>query len=159
MEMKVHEFLKPEAICLQLDIETAEEVIRLLGTRLHTLGYVKDGFIEATLKREENMPTGLPLGGDINAAIPHVDIEFVNQPALALATLKKPVIFQNMVDSDEAIPVRLVIMLALDQPKSQITMLQEVSHIFQQPEIVRQLVEAHTPEDVFKILSGMSPAS
>jgi len=157
--MKVHEFLNPEAICLHLEAESAKEVIRLLGTKLHTLGYVKDGFIEATLKREENMPTGLPLGGDINAAIPHVDIEFVNQSALALATLKKPVIFHNMVDSDEEIPVRLVIILALDQPKSQISMLQEVSHIFQQPEIVRQLIEAQTPEQVFSILSGMSPAS
>ncbi len=157
--MKVHEFLKPEAICIQLAAENAEEVIRLLGTKLHTMGYVKDGFIEATLKREENMPTGLPLSGDINAAIPHVDIEFVNQSALALATLTKPVVFRNMVDSDEEIPVRLVIMLALDQPKSQITMLQEVSQIFQQPEIVLKLIEAQTPEEVLSILSRMSPTS
>ncbi len=157
--MKVEQFLHPEAICLQLTAENAEEVIRLLGTKLHALGHVKDGFIEATLEREKNMPTGLPLGGDINAAIPHVDIEFVNRPALALATLTKPVAFRNMVDADEEVPVRLVIMLALDQPKSQITMLQEVSGILQQPDIVRQLVDAPTPEKVFGILSGMSSVS
>jgi len=157
--MEVHKFLKPEAICLQITAETSEEVIRILGTKLHALGYVKDGFIEATLKREAEMPTGLPLDGEINAAIPHVDIEFVNQSALALATLTKPVVFYNMVDSEEAVPARLVIMLALDQPKSQITMLQEVSRIFQQPEIVHQLVEALTPEQVFSILSGMPSAS
>ena len=159
LDMKVAQFLNPEAICLNLKAETAEEVIRVLGTKLHTLGYVKDGFIEATLKREENMPTGLPLGGQINAAIPHVDIEFVNKSALGLATLTKPVVFHNMVDSDEEVPVRLVIMLALDQPKSQITMLQEVSRILQQPEIIRQLIEALTPDQVFSILSGMSATS
>jgi mannitol/fructose-specific phosphotransferase system IIA component (Ntr-type) len=36
------------------------------------------------------MPTGLPLGGEFNAAIPHVDIEYVNKSALALATLCTP---------------------------------------------------------------------
>ena len=157
--MELDQFLHPEAICLQLEAENAEEVIRMLGARLHSLGFVKDGFIEATLEREINMPTGLPLGGDINAAIPHVDIEFVNFPALALATLTKPVIFCNMVDADEKIPVRLVIMLALEQPKSQIAMLQEVSLILQQPEIVRQLTEALVPDDIFRILAGMSAAS
>jgi galactitol PTS system EIIA component len=154
--MKVAEFLHREAICLQLTVETSEEVIRLLGTKLHALGYVKDGFIEATLEREQNMPTGLPLGGDINAAIPHVDIDYVNSPALGLATLTKPVTFHNMVDADEEVPVRLVIMLALEQPKSQIEMLQQVSRILQRPEIVDQLINASTPDEVFRILSAKS---
>jgi PTS system galactitol-specific IIA component len=157
--MAVLDFLKQEAIFTQVEAKTSEDVIRLLGGKLHALGYVKDSFIEATLQREANLPTGLPLGGEYNAAIPHVDIEFVNQSALALATLTKPVVFHNMVDADEEVPVRLVIMLALDQPKSQISMLQEVSRIFQQPEIVRQLIEAITPEQVLIILSGLSSDS
>jgi PTS system galactitol-specific IIA component len=157
--MAVLDFLKREAICTQVEARTSEEVIRLLGGKLHALGYVKDSFIEATLQREANMPTGLPLGGEFNAALPHVDIEYVNKPALALASLTEPVVFHNMVDADEEIPVRLVIMLALDQPKSQITMLQEVSLIFQQPEIVRQLTEATTPEQVLNILDRMSSSS
>lgn len=41
------------------------------------------------------MPTGLPLGGQINAAIPHVDAECVERPALALATLETQVVFRN----------------------------------------------------------------
>lgn len=157
--MAVLDFLKQEAIYTQVEANTSEDVIRLLGGKLHALGYVKDSFIEATLQREANLPTGLPLGGEFNAAIPHVDIEFVNQSALALATLTQPVVFHNMVEADEEVPVRLVIMLALDQPKSQISMLQEVSHIFQQPEIVRQLIEAKTPEQVLFVLRTMSSAS
>jgi len=157
--MAVLDFLKREAICTQVEAKTSEDVIRLLGGKLQALGYVKDSFIEATLQREANMPTGLPLGGEFNAALPHVDIEYVNKPALALASLTDPVVFRNMVDADEEIPVRLVIMLALDQAKSQITMLQEVSLIFQQPEIVRQLTEAMTPEQVLSILNSMSSSS
>jgi galactitol PTS system EIIA component len=152
--MKISNFLKPEAIALQLEAKTSEEVIRNLGTRLLALGYVKADFVAATLRREAAMPTGLPLGGTINAAIPHVDIEFVNQSALALATLKSPVVFYNMVDDQEAVPVQLVIMLALDQPKSQIEMLQRVSGILQQPELILQLMAAQAPEDVLALLSG-----
>ena len=101
------------------------------------------------------MPTGLPLGGEINAAIPHVDIEYVNSSALALATLEQPVIFRNMVDREEKVYVRLVIMLALDQPKSQIKMLQEVTKILQNPNIVNRIILAETKEQILAILKTM----
>ena len=145
--------MQPEAIEIQLEAKTSADVITALGTRLLKLGYVKDDFVAATLKREADMPTGLPLGGSINAAIPHVDIEFVNKSALALATLKSPVVFYNMVDSEEAVSVQLVIMLALDQPKSQIEMLQRVSGILQRPELINQLMAAPAADEVLTLLS------
>ena len=53
------------------------------------------------------MPTGLPLAGGINAAIPHMDLEDVLKPGVALATLLEPVIFQNnTIASEEGVPVR-----------------------------------------------------
>ena len=151
--MNIKDFLHPEAIELQLEAETSEEVIRALGGRLLDLGFVHDDFVEATLERERNMPTGLPLGGEINAAIPHVDIEFVKKSALGLATLKQDVVFYNMVENDVAVPCRLVIMLALDQPKSQVEMLQSVAALLQDPETIEQLMAAATTEEIFAALS------
>lgn len=151
--MSLTDFLSPEAISIQLQADDAEDVIILLGSRLYDLGYVKDDFVEATLAREAEMPTGLPLAGEINAAIPHVDIEYVNRPALALATLSQPVIFQNMVDSEEEVPVRLVIMLALDQPKSQIEMLQQVAGVLQNPKLVDRLMAAEEVDEVLATLT------
>jgi PTS system galactitol-specific IIA component len=151
--MNIKDYLSSEAVLLRLDSTTAEEVIRSLGGKLHELGYVKDNFIEAALEREATMPTGLPLGGEFNAAIPHVDIEYVNQSALGLATLKEEVVFYNMVENDVAVPCRLVIMLALDQPKSQIEMLQSVAAVLQNPELVSNLVQAGTAEEIFDLLS------
>ncbi len=58
-----------------------------------------------------------------------------------------------MVENDVEVPCRLVIMLALDQPKSQIEMLQSVAAVLQDPEIVKKLVSAETTEDIFSILS------
>ena len=151
--MKIKEFLSPEAVLLGLEVETSEEVIRQLGGKLRDQGFVKDDFVEAALERERNMPTGLPLGGEYNAAIPHVDIEYVNQSALGLATLKEEVVFYNMVENDVEVPCRLVIMLALDQPKSQIEMLQSVAAILQNPELVSKLVQAESIEEIFGLLT------
>jgi len=153
LKMNIKEFLNERAVLLGLETTSSEEVIRALGGKLRDLGYVKDNFIEAALEREANMPTGLPLGGEYNAAIPHVDIEYVNQSALGLATFKEDVVFYNMVDSDEVVPCRLVIMLALDTPKSQIEMLQSVAAVLQNPDTIRKLVNAKTTEEVFSALS------
>ena len=152
--MSFAEFLDPNAIVLNLKAKTAEDVIRQLGGHLLSQGAVKDDFVDATLAREAEMPTGLPLGGSINAAIPHVDIEYVNRSALALATLPEPVTFQNMIDPDESVPVRLVIMLALSQPKSQIEMLQRVAGILQDTAVVEQLMAADNSQAVLEILDG-----
>jgi len=151
--MNIVEFLDPDAVVLQMDADTSEDVIRQLGGKLLNLGYVTDNFIDATLEREANMPTGLPLGGSVNAAIPHVDIEYVKKSALALATLQKEVVFYNMVENDVEVPCRLVIMLALDAPKSQVEMLQSVASVLQQPEVIDALIAAETIDDVFSALS------
>ncbi len=153
--MNITDLLNPQAVVLQMEAADSVEVIQKLGDRLRELGYVKDDFVEATLAREASMPTGLPLGGSVNAAIPHVDIAYVNRPALALATLKKPVIFRNMVEPEQEVPVQLVIMLALEQPKSQIEMLQQVATILQRPDVVDRLMAASTLEEVFEVLGGL----
>jgi PTS system galactitol-specific IIA component len=151
--MNIKDYLCNDAVIIGLDAGNSEQVIRKLGGKLRNLGYVKENFIEAALEREANMPTGLPLGGEYNAAIPHVDIEYVNQSALGLATLKQDVVFYNMVENDVEVPCRLVIMLALDQPKSQIEMLQSVAAVLQEPEKVKKLVSAETVKEILSILA------
>jgi PTS system galactitol-specific IIA component len=151
--MNIKDFLPDEAIILNMEASTSEEVIRQLGGKLLELGFVKDDFVAATIEREANMPTGLPLGGEYNAAIPHVDIEYVNKSALGLATLKEPVVFYNMIENDVEVPCKLVIMLALDKPKSQVEMLQSVAEILQKPEIIEELIFAQTVEEIQTALS------
>jgi galactitol PTS system EIIA component len=154
--MGINELLDPKAVLLQVEAADAADIITRLGGILNNLGCVQDDFVEATLAREASMPTGLPLSGAINAAIPHVDLNYVRRPAVALATLKRPVIFHNMVDVEEDVPVRLVIMLALDKPKSQIETLQQVAGILQKPEVVDQLMAATRVEEVTAILQGLA---
>lgn len=147
------DLLAPEAVCLNLEAKSAKEVIETLGGKLQASGYARSTFIDAAWSREQVMPTGLPLAGEINAAIPHCDIEHVIKPAVALATLTENVNFQNMIAPEESVPCRLVFLLALEQPKAQVEMLQAIAGILQDPQTVDQLVGADTLEKVRKILS------
>jgi PTS system galactitol-specific IIA component len=146
-------FLSADCVLLDLQVQSSEEVIRTLGNRLLAKDKVREDFIDATLAREASMPTGLPLEGTTNAAIPHVDVEYVKESSLALATLRQPVTFQHMVNTDEAVPVRLVIMLALSEPKSQVDMLQSLAGVLQQPDVVEQIMVAKTADEVLSALN------
>jgi PTS system galactitol-specific IIA component len=60
-----------------------------------------------------------------------------------------------MVETDEEVPVQLVIMLALDQPKSQIEMLQQVAGVLQQPATIDRLMAARTVDEIFSALTSV----
>jgi len=148
MSGKLLQLLDDDVVCLNLDASNASDVIENLGMRLFKNGYVRKSFIEATLESEKKLPTGLPLGGTINAAIPHTDIIHVVKPGVALATLKHPVIFKNMIKPEEDVSVQLVFLLSLNHPKSQVEILQEIAGVLQKPETVEKLITALTFEDV-----------
>jgi PTS system galactitol-specific IIA component len=155
MSNKLLELLEPSAVCLNLYTPDATAVITTLGGLLMKSGYVKESFVGAALRREKELPTGLPLGGDVNAAIPHTDVEHVKRPGVAMATLQKPVVFQNMVSKEEAVQVRLVFLLALDQPKAQVEMLQEIAGVLQDDAVISKLIAAKNFSEVRQTLSSI----
>jgi PTS system galactitol-specific IIA component len=146
--------LVQSAILLKYPAENAEDIVNVLGRRLFEDGYTKESFVQAALDREKEMPTGLPLNGSYNAAIPHTDIEHVIKPGVAFGTLKSPVIFQNMAVPDESVDVSLVFLLALDQPKAQIGMLQQIAGILQDAQIINDLMNASECEDIIRIIGN-----
>ncbi len=145
------ELLDPDAMLLHYTAQDAEDVVRRLSQMLFEKGYVRSSFADAALRREAELPTGLVLGGAVNAAIPHTDVEHVIRPAVALATLTKPVIFRHMIDPTEEVPVQIVFLLALEQPKSQVAMLQEVAGVLQNAAIIERIMEAETSEEIFAL--------
>ena len=146
--------LVKSAIVLNYPAKDAEDVVNALGNRLFEAGCTKESFVQAALEREKKMPTGLPLSGDFHAAIPHTDIEHVLKPGVAFATLANPVNFRNMALPDESVKVSLVFLLALDQPKAQIGMLQEIAGILQNPKLIEKLMSAFEPEEVIRIIKN-----
>lgn len=152
MSKAILQLFEPKGVLLNVEAKDSSEIIRNLGQKLYETGYVKESFIDAAIDRERRLPTGLPLGGGFNAAIPHTDIEHVKKPALALATLKTPIPFRNMAIPSETVAVSLVFLLALEQPKVQIEMLQEIAGVLQAPDVVSALMKATNYEEVIKAL-------
>jgi PTS system galactitol-specific IIA component len=153
MTTQILQLLEPTAIQLHSNASDSTEVITELGNLLYEAGYVRASFVEAAVAREREMPTGLPLEGKYNAAIPHTEIEHVIKPGLAMATLSKPVTFQNMIIPEEAVPVQLVILMALDQPKAQVEMLQEIASVLQDSKVINRLMDAKNLEEIQAVLT------
>jgi PTS system galactitol-specific IIA component len=147
------DYLVPGAIVLGVEKDTSEEVIRLLAEKLKANGYVKDSFADAVVAREAALPTGLPLGRDVNVAIPHTDPVHVLKPGMALATLKKPVDFANMEDPDEPVSVGVVFLMALNDKDRQIDMLQQIMETVQSEDAIASLMRASSVEDVAAALN------
>lgn len=111
--------LFPEDILLHIKADSCEEVLHLVSSHLLGEGKVKQSYEEHLLAREEDYPTGLALG-EINVAIPHTDYQYANTTQLLVATLEKPVTWRNMEDSDESIPVSVVVLSVFDKPEHQL---------------------------------------
>ncbi len=134
-------------ICFEAN--NKEEVIHLLSSRMDKLGYVEPGFEKAVLERERDYPTGLPT--KIPVALCHVEAEYVNQTALAIATLKKPVEFHDMGDPKNTLQVEIVFLLTIVDPKKQCLYLRKMMSIFKDNTLL-EIKSSKTKKEIVSIL-------
>lgn len=139
-------------IVLGLRAATAAEAIRTLSERLLQSDYVIEGFAEAVISRERTFPTGLPT--PIPVALPHTDAQYCRRPAIAVGLLADSVPFGVMGTPEQVIPVQVVFLLAVTDPKQQVRWLKQLVEFFQQPQHIRQIQTAVSPTDVARILRG-----
>jgi len=69
-----------------------------------------------------------------------------------MATLHQPVDFQAMDNPNNTVPVEIVIMLAIKEPKSQLVMLQKIIEMIQNKEALEQLHAAQSKSEVVGIV-------
>lgn len=144
--------LFPEDILLNIDAESCQEVLHLVSTHLFGEGKVKQSYEEHLVSREREYPTGLALGS-INVAIPHTDYQYANTTQLLVATLKKPVEWHNMEDSEESIPVSVVVLSVFDKPEHQLEALQKIMGVLQNQELVAQIADADSAQQVIELFN------
>ncbi|NRT77796.1 PTS sugar transporter subunit IIA [Clostridium beijerinckii] len=143
--------MNSDLIALNLEVKNKEEVIQELGKRMFEKGYVKSTYIDAVLEREKTLPTGLDIG-EMCVAIPHTDSKHVNESNVALAILKNPVEFRNMIDPSKKVEVMVVFLLAINDPDSQVTLLSKLMSVFQNVELLKQIKSSSSTEEVTKLL-------
>jgi PTS system galactitol-specific IIA component len=134
--------INPDLIETSLDVKDKEEAISILSRRLLEHGLVDEGFTNHIIEREKNYPTGLPTS--IPIALCHTEAQYVNQSALALATLKRPVTFQEMGSPEHELAVEVILILALKEPKDQVSMLRRIVTTFRNHETLATIRNANS---------------
>jgi len=141
--------LDKKLVEVNFDASNKEDVIKLLSGKMKKMGFVGSGFEEAVLQREKDYPTGLPT--KIPVALCHVEAEYVNQTAMALATLSNPVKFHNMGDPKSELSVEIVFLLTILDPKKQVVYLRKMMEIFKD-NTLDNIKKANSKEEIIRIL-------
>lgn len=90
-----HQLFEPDLIFVNLDIIDKNELLNLIGNKLVQKGYVTKKYIQTVFNRENATSTSIGNG----VAIPHGDQNEINEAKVAIATLKKPILWDSeMVD-------------------------------------------------------------
>lgn len=76
----------------------------------------------------------------------------VNKTTLAVATLAEPIKFKNMGNVKEDIPIKIVIMLVIAEPHSQVEMLQKVASIVQNEKLRKQFLQVLNKKQLLELV-------
>ena len=145
--------LSEDLIELGITETEKEAVIKILADKLKAEGFVKDGYFENVIKREEEFPTGLPTV--IPVALCHTEAEYVNQSAMAVGTLAQPVEFHEMGTPERNIKAEIVFLLALKDPKDQISYLKTMVTVFKSKETLETIRDATDKQALLTFLEGI----
>jgi PTS system galactitol-specific IIA component len=136
----------------QLDATSSDGAIRALAQVLAREGHVKATVEGAAPQRERRSPTGLPFPG-LAVALPHAEPEHVVSPAIAIASLARPVRFRQMGSPATALEVSLVVMPALTAKEQAAAGLSRLIELLQDDALRAELVAAASPEAMRDILA------
>ncbi|MGY0692729.1 PTS sugar transporter subunit IIA [Virgibacillus sp. FSP13] len=109
---------------MNLDVGTREEALIAMAKSLVKQKLVSNHYVEKILERERNHPTGLPIK-PYGVAMPHTETEHVLQSQIMFASLKRPVVFQQM-DGRGHVNVLFIFMLAMRDANNHLTLLRNL---------------------------------
>lgn len=145
--MKIRELLSVESIDLNAAPKDKEQTIEDAVDLMVKSGKINDrkAYLEEVQNREKEGTTGV--GGGI--AIPHGRTKAVNKPGLAAMVIPNGVDY----DSLDGNPVDLVFLIAAPEDGAvHLEVLAKLSRMLMDPELVKKLEAAKSPEDFLNIL-------
>ena len=144
--MKILEYLVPERIKVNLEGKTKEEIIKEMA-QLFVKSKVLNSedleeFVKEINEREKLTPTGMQDG----IAIPHARTPLVKELSLALGLSYEGVDFESM----DGEPSKLIFMIAAPEEtkKEHLDLLAEISKLSYEEELVEELKNASTIEEI-----------
>lgn len=144
------EMLHEDTVFLDLNASDRKELFTKIGARMKKLGYVKDSYVDALNKREEEFPTGL-MTKYLPIALPHVDPEHINKPFIAAVKNSKPVHMLQM-GSNEDMEAQYFFFLGITDSSHQVILLQKFMKLLQDERFADQLKAAKTSKEMYEYL-------
>ncbi len=139
--MNLKELICPKLILCDVDAKDFQDALRQMAGHLKKEGYVEEGYLDMLLERERKFPTGL-CTKPFAVALPHTEPDHVIKPCIAVAKLRRPVEFHEMVNDQNTVDVRFIFNLVL----------QKIISIFSDKEAMEQLEKEQEPEKIAEIL-------
>lgn len=144
-------YFSKNIIFLNKKVSCKEEAISIIADSFLDKGLVYEDFETSILERERLTPTGLQLE-KIGVAIPHTEIDKVIEPQIGFMSLLNPIKFGDMVDPNNEIEVKMLFMLAMNNPDEQVSMLQSLMNLFQDSEMIEDLIKCETEEQFKSVI-------
>lgn len=143
----------PDLIQTNLEANDSDEVIDCLVGLMEQKGAVQKGYADLVKEREKEYPTGLKTSGAV-IAMPHAFDKRNQESYVSVGVLAHPVNFENMEDFEEQLPVEIVFLLAIDEKKEQMSMLQVLMKIFQNESLLKSVKQAKTRTEICDLLNA-----
>lgn len=150
--MDINKLIQDELINIAKEDLDYKEVIKYLGKTFLDNEYIREEYINDVLTREESFPTGLELK-NMGIAIPHANPDNVLKNGISILKLKNPVRFSNM-ETGEDVYVSMVFMLALKDPNDHLKMLQSLFIMFQEEDVMDELINAFSKDKIKSIVTN-----
>lgn len=148
--MKFCNFVKTEAIKVDLDASNKEGVIRELVGCLIASGELnseqQENIVSAILKREELGSTGIGRG----IAVPHTKHASVSQPVGTVGVSRQGIEFQSL--DGEKVQLFFLLISPPDRPGDHLRALENISKQLQDDTFCRFLKQSKTANDIQQIL-------
>ncbi len=152
-KISILDLLKPEAVSLKAEASSKQEVLSQgVDLLLHLVPHLaKEKILGAIEEREKLFSTGI--GGGV--AIPHAQIEELDQPIFGVMKLKKGIHYGSI----DLMPVRLIFIFLLPEsnPKLRIRFFAEIARLLQSPNAYSQMMAAATPEKLIETIQKFFP--
>ncbi|WP_459840985.1 BglG family transcription antiterminator [Halanaerocella petrolearia] len=134
-----------DLIYIDLELDCKEKVIKFLSEQVMKQGYISSGFIESALAREDLTSTEMKNG----VAIPHGEDDYVLDSVVAVATLAKPIQWENDV-------VDTVFLLALKSEGAAKQFFKHFQIIIENEELLAKIKDAEQEENIINVILSHS---
>lgn len=148
--MKLLDFVVPESILPNLQVESKDAAIRSMVANLTKSGSVRpqdeEGIVAAILKREELGSTGIGNG----VAVPHTKHPSVESLIATVALAKEGVDFASL--DGESVYILFLLVSPPDRPGDHLRALETISRHLRNQNFCKFLRQARTPDEVVELL-------